>query len=318
MAKYYDYHLIDATDAPYATFRFHYRSWENLRLLHLAPSGKSHVLRASPSTTTDTELDNFGFDFSTSTRGRRRETTSSRPISFNVARLAGARIERPLPELPVTCKHHSGTKNECTKESKIQENEITDDPSSEDTLEEAQERHVQRERKILAAPKSSAMSNVSIAKSLQAYADGEDGLLVDTMEFGSAIKLETVFHGKATETTSPTTANPDQCSTMPNDDVFLGMRDKAPQESHAPPFERLALSPLKTRPKTIYAAPFTDSLRKREMAPLPQSPTRHRNRRVSHDPSSESQGSAKQRRAHGGSLDSRYRSLLDDGLTMEA
>ncbi|KAK1760984.1 hypothetical protein QBC47DRAFT_368759 [Echria macrotheca] len=37
--KYYEHILIDPRDAPYATFRFHYRAMQNLRDLHLIPSG---------------------------------------------------------------------------------------------------------------------------------------------------------------------------------------------------------------------------------------------------------------------------------------
>ncbi|KAJ9142752.1 hypothetical protein NKR23_g7100 [Pleurostoma richardsiae] len=34
---FYDFFLIDPKDSPYATFRFHYRSWENLEELNLIP-----------------------------------------------------------------------------------------------------------------------------------------------------------------------------------------------------------------------------------------------------------------------------------------
>ncbi|EFX01208.1 hypothetical protein CMQ_6150 [Grosmannia clavigera kw1407] len=37
LADYYDYHLADARDLPYSSFLFHYRSWDNLRQLQLAP-----------------------------------------------------------------------------------------------------------------------------------------------------------------------------------------------------------------------------------------------------------------------------------------
>ena len=43
---YYDYHLADPKDAPYASFRFHYRSSDNLEQLQLVPSRTS---RFSPS-----------------------------------------------------------------------------------------------------------------------------------------------------------------------------------------------------------------------------------------------------------------------------
>lgn len=35
---FFDFHLIDPKDAPFATFRFHYRSWQNLLQLNLIPS----------------------------------------------------------------------------------------------------------------------------------------------------------------------------------------------------------------------------------------------------------------------------------------
>jgi len=38
---YYDYHLADPKDCPYAAFRFHYRTWENLEQLQLIPPGNS-------------------------------------------------------------------------------------------------------------------------------------------------------------------------------------------------------------------------------------------------------------------------------------
>ncbi|KAH8887358.1 hypothetical protein GQ53DRAFT_784319 [Thozetella sp. PMI_491] len=38
-AYFYQWLLMDPKDAPYATFRYHYRSWTNLRLLNLIPEG---------------------------------------------------------------------------------------------------------------------------------------------------------------------------------------------------------------------------------------------------------------------------------------
>lgn len=37
-AKFYDWHLKDPKDWPYASFKFHYRSWESLQSLNLIPS----------------------------------------------------------------------------------------------------------------------------------------------------------------------------------------------------------------------------------------------------------------------------------------
>jgi hypothetical protein len=41
---YYKWLLVDPKDSPYATFRFHYRSWNNLRLLHLTPQNSIRSL----------------------------------------------------------------------------------------------------------------------------------------------------------------------------------------------------------------------------------------------------------------------------------
>lgn len=35
---FFDFHLLDPKDAPFATFQFHYRSWENLQQLNLIPA----------------------------------------------------------------------------------------------------------------------------------------------------------------------------------------------------------------------------------------------------------------------------------------
>jgi len=36
-ACFYDWYLVDPKDSPFATFRFHYRSWKNLEQLNLIP-----------------------------------------------------------------------------------------------------------------------------------------------------------------------------------------------------------------------------------------------------------------------------------------
>ncbi|KAK0635180.1 hypothetical protein B0T17DRAFT_33342 [Bombardia bombarda] len=46
-ACFYDWHLIDAKDMPFALFRFHYRSWSNLELLNLIPPTELRLLRQS-------------------------------------------------------------------------------------------------------------------------------------------------------------------------------------------------------------------------------------------------------------------------------
>lgn len=49
-AKYYDWILIDPIDRPLATFKFHYRSWDNLSALQLIPKNHGRtLLRPTPS-----------------------------------------------------------------------------------------------------------------------------------------------------------------------------------------------------------------------------------------------------------------------------
>jgi hypothetical protein len=50
-AKFYDWHLKDPKDTPFTTFKFHYRSWDNLVLLQLIPDDHPrHLSLPSPST----------------------------------------------------------------------------------------------------------------------------------------------------------------------------------------------------------------------------------------------------------------------------
>ncbi|TEY80430.1 hypothetical protein BOTCAL_0038g00290 [Botryotinia calthae] len=45
-ARYYDWHLKDAKDNPFVTFKFHYRSWDHLERLHLIPPNHPRILEA--------------------------------------------------------------------------------------------------------------------------------------------------------------------------------------------------------------------------------------------------------------------------------
>ncbi|KAJ0116241.1 hypothetical protein J7T55_005187 [Diaporthe amygdali] len=52
--SFYDFYLIDPKDAPFASFRLHYRSWSNLRELNLIPADDSSIFETfSTSTFTD-------------------------------------------------------------------------------------------------------------------------------------------------------------------------------------------------------------------------------------------------------------------------
>lgn len=49
-AKFYDWHLQDPNDRPFATFQFHYRSWDSLISSQLIPTNHARaLLPASPS-----------------------------------------------------------------------------------------------------------------------------------------------------------------------------------------------------------------------------------------------------------------------------
>lgn len=58
---FYTWFLEDPKDSPYATFRFHYRSWANLSDLNLIPSFHKKGLAASPSGITLTPGANAGY-----------------------------------------------------------------------------------------------------------------------------------------------------------------------------------------------------------------------------------------------------------------
>ena len=61
-AHFYDWHLLDAKDSPFVSFRFHYRSWKNLEQLNLIPDSELELLRkASPKALKNSAIS--GFDF---------------------------------------------------------------------------------------------------------------------------------------------------------------------------------------------------------------------------------------------------------------
>ncbi|CAK7228734.1 Oxidoreductase NAD-binding domain-containing protein 1 [Sporothrix curviconia] len=305
MANYYVYHLIDPKDAPYASFRFHYRSWENLRLLQLAPSEKPDFLCASPAKAPPADgcKQNGGveFDFSSLTD----RLSISHHDGLDALQPSAPRKERPLPALPINRKTPASSERVLSEtcdeyEAAGTENENGTAVISGDNL------CIQRARGISEASKCSMASNISIAKSLQEYADGKDGLLVDTMELGSAIKLETVFQGKALEKLS-SAADRDECFAISSDDVFASAKNSPdPEEDDTLSANPSAESSVKkqAKPRRIYVAPFTDSLCKREVASLPRSPTRRHVRGVSHGSSPKSDARSGKHRRHGGSLDS--------------
>ncbi|KAH9999260.1 hypothetical protein F4779DRAFT_631321 [Xylariaceae sp. FL0662B] len=80
-ATYYEYHLDDAKDAPYATFCFHYRSMRHLEQLNLVPHHESK-LRSRPMDARDTAV-----SCSQDTHDLKDSSPSPRQFAFGVESL---------------------------------------------------------------------------------------------------------------------------------------------------------------------------------------------------------------------------------------
>jgi len=91
---YYDYLLEDAKDSPYASFLFHYRSWDNLTKLHLIPAGHPLLSPSDSITTLSSILSN-----STVRPGDSRSPATE--FSFGVQPLDDAVFEdKAVPDTP--------------------------------------------------------------------------------------------------------------------------------------------------------------------------------------------------------------------------
>lgn len=54
---FFDFLLLDAKDAPFATFRFHYRSWANLEHLNFISTDEPSIIESSTASTASKDLD---------------------------------------------------------------------------------------------------------------------------------------------------------------------------------------------------------------------------------------------------------------------
>ena len=62
-ASFYEWHLVDPKDSPFATFRFHYRSWNSLKQLTLIPPGEvgaAELISSPRSCANQKDIENIG------------------------------------------------------------------------------------------------------------------------------------------------------------------------------------------------------------------------------------------------------------------
>lgn len=144
MANFYVYHLLDPKDSPYASFCFHYRSWENLRLLQLAPVEKPVFLGESTSNLPSvgllerneksgidlssffrrsqictTKEDGHGVEISRANSLHLPDTLFTYPFSStDLSSSSDQRKDRPLPALPLNRKSSYGPEGDAKMEDK--------------------------------------------------------------------------------------------------------------------------------------------------------------------------------------------------------
>ncbi|OAA64535.1 hypothetical protein SPI_03182 [Niveomyces insectorum RCEF 264] len=366
-ASYYNYHLIDARDAPYASFCFHYRSWENLRLLQLAPSAKPGFLFSRPPSslvrkvsseshpaveqceTPDKENDasleeqNQMHDLGKQHNGSgvtaqgNFETRISLGAPLDLVHFSPPKAAnyvpqpnkalrdgvttcyggRPLPDLPSPQYLVADVGCDCEDKGGSNGNEDKNEDEEQECDTTKEELHAQRTRGISTTSKCSGATGKSVAASLQTYANGDESLLVDTMEFGCATILETVFYGKVPEPLAPQ----EKHHNLP-----LSSQDNLPQGKASNDGDTEVTDPVpecpsgsnenvKPKTKTFFTFPFADSFRKREVTTPPLLSCRGRQRGDSGEPSSPpplgSQLSMqKKKQKQENSLPSRSRSLF--------
>ncbi|CAM1510284.1 Fc.00g006190.m01.CDS01 [Cosmosporella sp. VM-42] len=107
-ASYYDWLLIDPSDSPFASFRFHYRSWTNLRQLSLVPpygdSGPTSIPTRNSPVQRRNEHPNNGKSESGNNFLRLPGMLQELAVKCDgggIARdLSMTEVHRPLPEIP--------------------------------------------------------------------------------------------------------------------------------------------------------------------------------------------------------------------------
>ncbi|KAI1126807.1 hypothetical protein F5Y10DRAFT_205362 [Nemania abortiva] len=179
-ATYYNYYLIDAKDAPYATFCFHYRSMKYLRQLNLVPQfgldaspaskgsldiqrGRSAITSGSEPTSTSPETGQFTFG-STSPESRvfDNEVTTMERDEMELAETYTHEeyfLKSPPELLPPSLRN-------------IAAKSVSKAPET-DLSYEAQRRPLPEIPNIQTRP-ASASSSISLTPSLKQYVESED------------------------------------------------------------------------------------------------------------------------------------------------
>jgi hypothetical protein len=90
---YYDWNLSDPKDSPFASFRFHYRSWTNLRQLNLVPPANSRGLKSASDSDSST--------LKSALAGKKGLEGAGKPLAFGIESLDGTIFEDWSPnEVP--------------------------------------------------------------------------------------------------------------------------------------------------------------------------------------------------------------------------
>ncbi|EPE09754.1 oxidoreductase-like protein [Ophiostoma piceae UAMH 11346] len=336
-ASYYDYHLVDAKDSPYASFRFHYRSWENLRSLQLAPAEKPEFLCSSPSRTALARRPRKQFqcptpntDFAASKsiandteqksylrRDRLRQDNETFDFdnyinqNYNLSGACAQTEEEAhsegtgydtAPRL-----HTKGTRNErplpqlpTVGKSTVDVGLFPDDGTNE-TAEWLEYTTFDEAGKlsIHRTRASSAMTQGSITSNLPTA-----GSQLTYTDGEDDLSVETMQYGSAVEVGIAYYGKPSGKPEEPQSECM------SPETyTTQPDQERRLVSRLGTGYSLKHIAPFTDDLCKREA-------TKPRHRMLSSDSTPRSWGSPVSRRPHGGSLDSSSQLVLQAAQTM--
>lgn len=197
---FYDYHLCDPRDSPYAAFRFHYRTLENLQLLQLVPADTSRISKSlslkskvsshTDGATRDSQLDLFGKD-------------ACDELVFEDA--PGRATPRDNTGCSRSAADHSSALNPPTKLDPVlsTSSDMVDEPSKA-RRDHFHDSYLQRplppipESRAFSSPgrrssASSVTSRASVTPSLRSYLD-TSSFLDDSFEIGIARQVEIVLH----------------------------------------------------------------------------------------------------------------------------
>lgn len=195
-AVFYDYLLVDPKDSPYATFRFHYRSWANLQNLQLIPRENYRFSLPAPHLCSATPENGAGHDARVDD-GKSKSVDTTIELSPQHAQMSPnwrntSALLQDAPELApkkissIQLPQPSKAVRDGFLESYLQR-PLPELPPAERTKEDDGSRKSPKKHSRV----SSAASKVSVTPSLQRYIDGES-FLGEQFELGVAQQLEVV------------------------------------------------------------------------------------------------------------------------------